>query len=77
VEHYPGLVVHGPLQATWLLSFAAQCGGQRPSSFTFRGLSPLIDSEPFSLNARPAEGGLELWVQTDTGIKTMQALAAF
>lgn len=77
VEHYPGLVVHGPLQATLLLSFAAQCAGQRPRVFSFRGLSPLLDFEPFSLNARRVEGGLELWAETDTGRRTMQALAGF
>jgi 3-methylfumaryl-CoA hydratase len=75
VEHYPGLVVHGPLQATLLLNFAAQRAEKPPRRFTFRGLSPLIDSDPFTLNARPIDGGLELWAQTETGRRTMQALA--
>jgi 3-methylfumaryl-CoA hydratase len=77
VEHYAGLVVHGPLQATLLLNFAAQCAGERPRSFTFRGVSPLIDSENFSLNARSTDAGLELWAETDTGRRTMQAQAEF
>jgi 3-methylfumaryl-CoA hydratase len=77
VESYPGLVVHGPLQATLLLAFAADCAARRPQNFTFRGLTPLTDPDPFTLNARPVEGGLELWVETGTGRRTMQALAGF
>jgi 3-methylfumaryl-CoA hydratase len=37
-EHYPGLVVHGPLQATYLLNFAAQIAMQSPRKFSFRAL---------------------------------------
>ncbi len=40
VEGYPGLVVHGPLQATWLLHLAARLAGRTPETFRFRGLSP-------------------------------------
>jgi len=76
-EHYSGLVVHGPLQATLLLNFAEQCAGEHPRGFTFRGLSALIDSEKFSLNARRTDAGLELWAETDTGRRTMQAEAGF
>ena len=77
VEHYAGLVVHGPLLATLLLNFAAQCAGKQPRSFSFRGLSAMIDSEPFTLNARHAQGGLELWTATNTARQTMQAKASF
>jgi 3-methylfumaryl-CoA hydratase len=76
VEHYQGLVVHGPLQATWLLDFAAKCGGVRPATFSFRGLSPLIDLDSFGLHARPVEAGLELWIET-AGRRTMQAFAGY
>jgi 3-methylfumaryl-CoA hydratase len=77
VEHYPGLVVHGPLQATLLLDFAAACAAASPRQFSFRALSPLADFELFSLNASPLDAGLELWVETADGRRTMQALAAF
>ena len=76
-EHYPGLVVHGPLQATLLLGFAAECAKASPTQLSFRGLSPLIELDRFSLNARPVENGMELWIETRGGSRTMQALAKF
>jgi 3-methylfumaryl-CoA hydratase len=77
VEAYPGLVVHGPLQATLLIEFAATVKGQPPKHFNFRGVQPLFDFMPFALCARERGGGLHLWVQTDEGIKTMDAEAAW
>lgn len=74
VEHYSGLIVHGPLQATWLLAHAARHGS--PSRFTFRALTPLTDLDDFTLNARAVEGGLELWIETASGARTMRATAA-
>lgn len=40
VEHYPGLVVHGPLQATVLMDAAIRHGGTVPKHFSFRGVHP-------------------------------------
>jgi 3-methylfumaryl-CoA hydratase len=77
IEHYPGLVVHGPLQATLLLQFAAECAQAAPKQFNYRGLSPLTDGENFSLNARPVDDGIELWAETAGGRPTMQAKAVF
>ncbi len=77
VEHYAGLVVHGPLQATLLLRFAAECGHAMPKKFSYRGLSPLFDHEPFSLNATAVDDGLDLWIAAGDGRRTMQALAGF
>ncbi len=74
-EGYPGLVVHGPLQATLLLQFAAEILGCAPSRFTFRGLQPLFDFEAFRLCARRAETGLHLWIDTADGKQTMEAEA--
>jgi 3-methylfumaryl-CoA hydratase len=75
VENYPGLVVHGPLQATWLLDFAAALKGATPQQFSFRGVNPLFDFQPFELCARDAENGLQLWVQNGGGLCTMEAQA--
>jgi 3-methylfumaryl-CoA hydratase len=74
-EGYPGLIVHGPLQATLLLHFAEELNGRAPVRFEFRGLQPLFDFEPFSLCARRTEAGLHLWVQTQDGKQTMEAQA--
>lgn len=74
-EGYPGLVVHGPLQATLLLQFAEEIEGRAPSRFDFRGLRPLFDFESFSLCACRAEAGLQLWIETPDGKQTMAARA--
>ena len=44
-EGQPGLVVHGPLQATWLLNLAASHLGEVPKRFIYKNLSPLISGE--------------------------------
>lgn len=76
VEHYPGLVVHGPLQATLLVEHAAAArGGQVPHQFSFRALRPLFDGLEFSLNAVEEGGGLSLWVADGQGRATMTATA--
>lgn len=78
-ESYPGLVVHGPLQATWLLHRAAsRRDGLAPSTFAFRGLEPLIEDEPFRLRDEAgAAGGLDLWVETAGGRRTLRATAGW
>jgi 3-methylfumaryl-CoA hydratase len=73
-ESYPGLVVHGPLQATWLLEYAAEILGRPPAIFSFRGVSPLFDFEHFALCARQVETELELWTDVD-GAPAMEARA--
>lgn len=42
VEGYPGLVVHGPLQATMLMQAAAAHSGRAPSRMGYRAVSPLF-----------------------------------
>ena len=76
VEGYDGLVVHGPLQATWMQNLAAECFGHLPSRFAYRGLTPLVAGIPIRVEAREAPGGLGLRVRRETdGVVTMQAEA--
>ncbi|PKP81704.1 MAG: protein dehydratase [Alphaproteobacteria bacterium HGW-Alphaproteobacteria-2] len=76
VEGYPGLVVHGPLQATWLCHFAARLRGGPPARFAFRSLSPVFADAPLWLNAdEGAGGGLKLWTAAGGGPVAMQAEA--
>lgn len=77
VENYPGLVVHGPLQATQLLDFAIEIRGDAPRSFSFRGLSPLFDGMPYRLCARDDASGLKLWIEIADGGRTTEAEAAW
>jgi 3-methylfumaryl-CoA hydratase len=39
-EGYPGLVVHGPLQATFLMNAAAKRLGSTPAAFAYRSVAP-------------------------------------
>ncbi|CAM5184581.1 protein dehydratase [Bosea thiooxidans] len=75
VEGYPGLVVHGPLQAAWLCNYAAEIRGAPPKRFSFRGLSPLFDHDGFALHANEAEGGLALWTARQDGAICVSAQA--
>jgi 3-methylfumaryl-CoA hydratase len=74
-EGYSGLVVHGPLQATWLIEFAAAIKGSAPAGFNFRGVRPLHDSTSFQLCARDKGAGLDLWIRNQDGATTMEAKA--
>lgn len=75
VEGYPGLVVHGPLQATWLVHFAAAIKGAPPTRFEFRSLSPLFDDDALRLHATEEGDALSLWTARDGGPAAMSARA--
>lgn len=76
-EGYPGLIVHGPLQATLLVQFAERLRGERPARFDFRSLSPLFDTAPFTLNAGQDGDGLRLWTAREGGPVAMEARATW
>lgn len=77
-EGYPGLLVHGPLQATLLMNFAASLGEARSiKAFDYRALSPLYDGAALTLNATETEDGLTLWTADADGRATMQAQVTF
>lgn len=76
VEAYPGLVVHGPLQATLLAGLLARARpGERIERFSFRGLRPLFAERPMTLVGTEASGRAELAVRDDAGIVTCIAEA--
>ena len=75
VEGYPGLVVHGPLQATLLCQLAADLKGAAPMAFRFRSLSPLFDDAHFTVNAEAEGTGLKLWTARKGGPIAMEAEA--
>jgi 3-methylfumaryl-CoA hydratase len=72
-EGYRGLVVHGPLLATWLLDLlrrAMPAAGLR--RFNFRALRPAFEGVPITLAGRPTAGGAALWAETE-GALAMEA----
>jgi 3-methylfumaryl-CoA hydratase len=80
VEGYPGLVVHGPLQA---IAVAELCRRNLPGrllrSFQFRAVRPAFSGAPLALRGRHTGDGdgddVELVVLDDRGIPTMTATA--
>jgi hydroxyacyl-ACP dehydratase HTD2-like protein with hotdog domain len=76
VEGYPGLVVHGPLQATLLVHHAlAQAPGMRLARFAFRGRRPCFDGRPLTLLAKPDGKGFKLETRDAEGATCQQAEA--
>lgn len=75
VEHYPGLVVHGPLQAVLLFDAACRHAPERtPATFAFRGVRPLFDFEATTVNGRArGDDGLDLFTANGDGAVCMQA----
>jgi 3-methylfumaryl-CoA hydratase len=72
-EHYPGLIVHGPLIATLLLELLRErMPGVGVRRFEFRAVSPLFDTEPFVVCGKP-DGSL--WARTRGGRLAMTAKA--
>lgn len=74
-ELYPGLVVHGPLQATLLVRLAARTLGRMPAEISYRGVSPLFDGDGLLLEARRDGDGLSLRAANAAGATTMEARA--
>ena len=79
VEHYPGLVVHGPLQATWLMQAACAHRGRRPKHFDFRGVHPVFltpgESREIEVMGTEDEVGGLLLCTGQGGHQGMQATA--
>ena len=70
VEGYPGLIVHGPLQATWL---AGLLSGHAVSRFTFRGRRPAFHGAPMAVEAWQDGGAWKLRTLDPSGAVCMEA----
>ena len=76
VEGYPGLVVHGPLQATLMAALAQETApGLRLARFAFRGKRPCFDGRALDVLARRDGAKVALETRDDTGATCMQAEA--
>lgn len=75
IEKYPGLVVHGPMQAMLLMQAACRHhGSTRPARFRFRGVRPMFHHDRMRLMGWPeAAGKQDLSTVIDGGVTCMQA----
>ena len=71
-EAYPGLVVHGPLQATILAELGARKCGRPVTAFDFRGQTPAFAGTRLDVCGEASEGGARLWTEQG-GAKCMVA----
>ncbi|SCZ20665.1 MULTISPECIES: MaoC family dehydratase N-terminal domain-containing protein [unclassified Pseudomonas] len=75
-EHYPALVVHGPLLATLLAEqVTIQMPEVRVSSFGFRAVRPVFDTDHLLLCSKRSGDRVDLWTQNQDGFVTMIATA--
>jgi len=74
VEGYPGLVVHGPLQASWLLEHVVRQTGM-PRRFAFRGVAPLIAGRGFEIRSEAVGEEQHLAIVDSLGSTTLKAVA--
>ncbi|SFU19548.1 MaoC family dehydratase N-terminal domain-containing protein [Mesorhizobium sp. YR577] len=73
-EGYPGLIFHGPLQATLLLDLATERrNGNSPRTFAFRSTRPLFSGGRISTNARSETKQTSLWISDQENNVTMEA----
>ena len=75
VEGYPGLLVHGPLQATLLADLAGRhLPEEEIIDFGYRATAPAFDTADYELSAGPVDGGVALTGRS-AGVVTMRATA--
>ncbi|UCH47105.1 MAG: MaoC family dehydratase N-terminal domain-containing protein [Betaproteobacteria bacterium] len=77
VEGYPGLIVHGPLTATFLVELLRDSlPDAQVRSFSFRAVRPLFDIHRFQVCGRQGDDGrVRLWTRDHEGWLTMEASA--
>ena len=79
-EHYPGLIVHGPLQTMLLLDLCRREMPNRPvKKLDYRAMHPVFHQEQFTVNGNPSADGnaAELWTANAAGNIAMQGTATF
>ena len=77
-ENYPGLIVHGPLQATYLLRAAEKLMGKRVKSFTHKVMAPVFANSEYIVGAdKMDDGSVSCWGATKEFGVTMRAEAKF
>ena len=76
IEGYAGLVVQGPLTATFLAGLATE-HGETLETFSFRSMSPLLDTAPFTIHRVGTDGGTSLWATDPAGGLAMTAEATY
>ena len=77
-ENYPGLIVHGPLQATYLLRAAEKLMCKQVKSFTHKVMAPVFANSEYMVGVdKMDDGSVSCWGATKEFGVTMRAEAKF
>ena len=77
-ENYPGLIVHGPLQATYLLRAAEKLMGKQVKSFNHKVMAPVFANSEYMVGVdKMDDGSVSCWGATKEFGVTMRAEAKF
>ena len=77
-ENYPGLIVHGPLQATYLLRAAEKLMGKQVKSFAHKVMAPVFANSEYIVGVdKMDDGSVSCWGATKEFGVTMRAEAKF
>ena len=77
-ENYPGLIVHGPLQATYLLRAAEKLMGKQVKSFTHKVMAPVFANSEYIVGVdKINDRSVSCWGATKEFGVTMRAEAKF
>ena len=78
-EHYPGLIVHGPMQTLLILDLARRNDTRPVRKLDYRALHPVFHDEPLSINGNLSDDGMkaELWTANAAGNYAMVGTVSF
>ena len=77
-ENYPGLIVHGPLQATYLLRAAEKLMEKQVKSFTHKVMAPVFANSEYMVGVdKIDDSSVSCWGATKEFGVTMRAEAKF
>lgn len=78
-EHYPGLVVHGPLQATLLLDLCRLKAAKALKKFEYRAQHPMFAGEKLTVNGNfdANTATADIWTANSAGNYAMRGTAVF
>ena len=78
-EHYPGLIVHGPMQTLLMLDLCRRNEARPVRTLDYRAMHPVFHNEAMTVNGNPAEDGskVDLWTANVAGNYAMMGTATF
>lgn len=78
-EHYPGLIVHGPLQTILLLDLCRRKETRPVRRLDYRAVHPVFHTERLTVNGNPRADGAtaDLWTANAAGTCAMVGTAYF